>query len=260
MQAGRVVRRALAVVVLSCGIGAARADQPARHDDRVRAIVVAGRYAHGADHDGGAIDLAWREPVAGGLWAEAAVGVLIGTRRDRTVATLTNPVATLGLMLSPRSTVRLALTLPAASARGDAGTLAAALAADHPDDPSRFAPGATTIAAGVAQTRRRSLGFVRADLRAGWTFRPDVASLPLLHADLSGGVAIASGIQLTAGFRSTAYVLASTDGDDFVHVLTLGVTVDAGATTTALALEAPIDRAARAAGLVMATASIAVRR
>jgi hypothetical protein len=254
------VRRALALLAaVAASAGLARADDPARQDDRLRAIGTTGRYAHGADHDGGAIDVWWREPVAGGLWAEGAIGVLVGTLHGRTTSTLANPVVALGTRLSARSTVRLALTLPAASTRGDAGALAAALAADQPTDPSRAAPGASTIAAGFAQTRRRSLGFVRVDVYAAWTFRPGGPSLPLLHADLSGAVAIARGLQLTAGFRSTAYLLATSPDEDFVHVLALGATLDAGPTTTSIALEAPIDGAARTAGILMATATIAIR-
>lgn len=253
------MRCALIAWMLCGSIGAAAADEPARDDDRVRAVGVSGRYAHSADLDGGGLDGWWREPVAGELWAEATVGVLVGTVRGRTTATLANPVVALGGRMSARTTAGLALTLPAASTRGDAGLLAATLAADHAIDPSRFAPGASTIAAGFAQTRRGALGYLRAEVSLAWTFRPQAPSLPLIHADVSGAVAIARGLDLTAAFRSTGYLLTTAPGEDFVHVLALGVTVDAGATTTLLALEAPVDGAARSAGLLMATATIAVR-
>jgi|GEM_PF-3488302 len=253
-----MLRRAL-VATIVVGGARAHADEPSRQDDRVRTVGTTGRYVHGADHEAGTLDVWWREPIADRLWAEGAIGVMLGTWRGATTATLANPVVAIGARGSARSTVRLALTLPAASQRGAPGALAQRLAGDHPNDPSRFAPGASTIAAEFAQTRHGRLGLVRADLGLAWTFRPGQASLPLLHADVSGAVAIASGVELTAGFRSTAYLLADTPGEDFVHVLTLGVTLEAGPATTALALEVPVDGAARTAGLLMATATIGLR-
>lgn len=255
-----MVRRALVVSIAIVAVRPAAADDAARADDRVRALGTSGRYAHGGGLDGGALELWWREPVAGGLWAEGAAGVLIGTLHGRTTATLSNPVIAIGARRSRRATVRLALTLPGASRRGDAGALASALAADHPIDPSRFAPDATTVAGGLALTRRGGRGYLRAELAAAWTFRPEAASLPLLHVDLSGAVTLARGLALTAGFRSTAYILTSAGGEEFVHVLALGACLDAGAISASAALEAPIDGAARDAGLLMATATFALRR
>lgn len=245
------MRAVLAVLAVVSALAAT-----ARGDERARAAGAVGEYTHAAALDGGAVLAWWREPLGADLAIDGALGVVIATHAGTTAASLANPRVRARYRASTALALSLELTLPAASRRGDGGAVAAAMAAAHRDDPAPWLAGATTLAAGLHRRWPGARGELALDAGVAWTLRPDDADLPLVHVDASGAVHLAAATELTAGLRTTGYGLVADSDEDFVHTLALGARYRDRCRTFAVALEAPIDDADRAADVVRVTVAL----
>ncbi len=217
---------------------------------RERALVLGLRYRRATDFDGGTIELAVRRPMAARWWAEAAIGLQLGTLDRRRSITLTNPRLGAGLVLGPRLIATVDLALPAASATGDDGAFAAAHTALAVVDPAPLSPRTTSIA--VAVSPRWTAGKAFAQLRLGGALLlpSDGGSRLLLAVDVGGGIAVAGPVHLAATLATTSYVLADVTGDDFVHRLTLAAQVATHGVELTAGVAAPLDRHERERDLV----------
>jgi len=245
------VHRVLACLALCAG--------SAHADDAGRAAGATGGYLHTAGLDGGTAAVWWQEPLGAALTIDGAIGVAIATTAASTAATLANPHVRARYRLAAPTWLELALTLPAASRRGDGGAVATAMAAAHRADPTPWLAGATTLAAGGGRRWANRLGEVTVTAGLAVALRADRAALPLLHVDLAGAVALTDTVGLTAGFATTSYALVEPRDETFVHALALGGRYRDCRVTVDLALEVPVDARDRAVDTLMATAAVAWR-
>lgn len=226
---------------------------------RSRLLGVDLRYRRATAFDGGVVELWLRRPLAARWWAEAGVGLQAGQRDGRRAVTLANPRLAVGLVLGPRLFATVELRLPAAAASGGDGAFARTHTALAVVEPAATGPGAAWLAAAVSPRWRAGKAFAQARLGASLV-HPDGGGVdPLLHADLGGGIAVAGPVGLAATLVTTSYLLADTDGDDFVHRLTLAAQVTRPGLELTAGVAAPLDRRERERDLVELTVTSRVR-
>ncbi|HVV84985.1 MAG TPA: hypothetical protein VHE35_18100, partial [Kofleriaceae bacterium] len=226
---------------------------------RERAVTLALRYRRATDLDAGTLELAVRRPLASRAWADAAIGLQLGDADGTRAVTLTNPRLGLGLLVRPRLIATIDLDLPAASASGDAGEVAAASTDLAVVDPIPTAPRTTSVV--VAVSPRRTVGKASAQLRlaASLLLPTDGPNRLLLHADLGGSIAVAGPVRLAATVETTSYILADVPGDDFVHRVAIACQLWSRAGELTAGVAAPLDRPQRDRDLVELTLAARAR-
>ncbi|MCB9574783.1 MAG: hypothetical protein H6709_22130 [Kofleriaceae bacterium] len=202
--------------------------------------------------------LGYQRPIAGHLALTAEAGLAWAQRGSRDGTSLTDLTIGGAYQAGAATVARLALILPLASDEGDAAIPAAVHGALRVADGERFDPTPVTVRLAGGHRWVGGKAFVQVDAGADARLGADDERLRL-RLGIAGGVRAIDRVWVVGELTTVSSILDPGAGEDFRHVLDLGLRVDVPRGVAGVRLQVPLDRSLRAADVYVAGFDYLVR-